>query len=138
MACQAKCRRKVCVCRGLPRSSVPKMGSRACGLDNFVQEKGRPKPPSLSQLLLNQPRQEPGRYLAGIDVPSAVEPQRQPYRAWPTFVANTAVAAAVAIGTSVTNWLSIWLSLKPCACTFTPPSMLVVTAWTYLDVTLAF
>src|SRR4051794_5819852 len=83
------------------------------------------------------PRQEPGRNFKGMSVPSAVEPQRQPYRAEPTFVRKTAGCVAVAIGTSVTFLPSIVPSLKPCAVTVIAPSAVLVTDATYFVVTLA-
>ena len=52
-------------------------------------------------------------------------------------VANTEVVAAAAIGTSVTAFVSIWPSLKPCAVIVTTPLALVMTDATYLVVVLA-
>src|SRR3569623_2022894 len=87
--------------------------------------------------LRHQPRQEPGRNFEGMSVPSVEEPQRQPYRAEPALPENVASVFAADSGASVTFLPSMAESLKPWAVTVMTPLMVVVTAATYFDVTLA-
>ena len=80
---------------------------------------------------LHQPRQEPGRYFAGMGL---VVPG-------PHFHENTEVPIIVLVivvdaslyGVSAMVLLSIAVSLKPCEVTVTSPLLFVTTEATYLD-----
>jgi hypothetical protein len=87
-----------------------------------------------SSTCARQPRHEPGRKRDGTEVPSvAALPQRQAWMALPASPGQTAAVPAIS-GTSVTTFVSIVESPKPCAVTVTLPLDVVAIDATYFDV----
>ena len=78
------------------------------------------------------PRQETGRYFRPTSVPSADEPQRQPFRPVPISVVELATMLLI-IGAKVAFLALTWLPI-PCIVTITIPLVSVATEATYFEV----